>query len=214
MAPSPSPERTSTSAHDAASERGTVVTSSEAALLLDLASTSIVDGLDGRPLRVPRVEDLPAELRREVGAFVTLTVDGALNGCIGTIEGAGPLGQEVVRLARSAAFADPRLPALRREDLAGLVIEVSILSPFELLDVGSRAQLVRALRPGTDGLVIAAGPHRAVFLPDVWDQLPDPDDFVDHLFRKGGLVPGTWPSNLAAHRFTTEHVERPFRPRA
>jgi AmmeMemoRadiSam system protein A len=214
MAPSRSPEQSTVPAHDAARDRGAVVTSSEADLLLDLVGTSIVDGLEGRPLRVPRLEDLPPELRREVGAFVTLTVDGALNGCIGTIEGAGPLGQEVVRLARSAAFADPRLPALRREDLTGLVIEVSILSPFELVDAGSRARLVRALRPGTDGLVIAAGPHRAVFLPDVWDQLPDPDDFVDRLFRKAELEPGVWPPAMTAHRFTTEHFERPFRPRA
>ncbi len=119
-----------------------------------------------------------------------------------------------MRLARSAAFADPRLPALRWEDLPRLAIEVSILSPFEPIAARSRGELLAALRPGTDGLLVAAGPHRAVFLPDVWDQLPDPDDFVDHLFRKGGLVPGTWPSNLTAHRFTTEHFERPFRPRA
>lgn len=213
MAPSPSSEP-ATAAVDAAVGRGTVVTATEASRLLDLAEASILDGLDGRPPRLPALEDLPDELRRAAGAFVTLTVDGALNGCIGAIEGAGPLGQEVVRLARSAAFADPRLPALRREDLPGLVIEVSILSPFERLPARSRAELVTALRPGTDGLLITAGPHRAVFLPDVWDQLPDPHDFVDHLYRKGGLEPGTWPPATTAHRFTTERFERPFRPRA
>lgn len=212
MAPSPSSEP-ATAPH-AGSARGTVVTASEATHLLDLAEASILDGLDGRPPHLPALEDLPEELRRPAGAFVTLTVDGALNGCIGAIEGAGPLGQEVVRLARSAAFADPRLPALRHDDLPGLVIEVSILSPFERLAVRSRAELVAALRPGTDGLLIAAGPHRAVFLPDVWDQLPDPQDFVDHLYRKGGLEPGTWPPATTAHRFTTERFERPFRPRA
>ena len=197
MAPSPSPDP-----------------APDAALLLDLAEASIVDGLAGRPLRLPHLEELPPGIRREAGAFVTLTVDGSLNGCIGAIGGAAPLGQEVTRLARSAAFADPRLPALRHEDLPGLVIEVSILSPFEPLPARSRAELVAALRPGTDGLLIAAGSHRAVFLPDVWDQVPDPSDFVDHLYRKGGLAPGTWPPGMTAHRFTTQRFERPFRPRA
>lgn len=214
MAPSPSPDPATAAALDAIAGPGAVVAASEAALLLDLAEASIVAGLNGEPLRVPPLEDLPPELRREAGAFVTLTVDAALNGCIGAIEGAGPLGQEVVRLARSAAFADPRLPALRRQDLPHLQIEVSILSPFEPLVARSRAELVAALRPGTDGLLIAAGRRRAVFLPDVWDQLPDAGSFVDHLYRKGGLEPGTWPPGMSAHRFTTERFERPFRPRA
>lgn len=209
MAPSPSPEP----ATEADGTRGPVVTSREAGVLLDLADAAIVDGLTGRPLRVPALEDLPVELRREAGAFVTLTVDGALNGCIGAIEGAGPLGQEVARLARSAAFADPRLPALRPEDLDGLVVEVSILSPFERIAAGSLPDLVSALRPGTDGLLIAAGGRRAVFLPDVWDQLPQRQDFVDHLYRKAGLEPRTWPAGMTAHRFTTERFERPFRLR-
>ena len=138
MAPSPWRE---------AGGRGPVVTAGEAATLLDLAEASILDGLARRPLRQPDVDALPPELRREAGAFVTLTVHGALNGCIGTIEGAGPLGQEVVRLARSAAFADPRLPALRVEDLPGLVVEVSILSPFEPIPAGSLAELVAAHEP-------------------------------------------------------------------
>jgi AmmeMemoRadiSam system protein A len=214
MAPSPSPDPATAAALDAAAGRGAVVTSAEAGLLLDLADASILDGLDGRPMRPPPLSDLPAELRREAGAFVTLTVRGALNGCIGAIEGAGALGQEVVRLARAAAFDDPRLPPLRRADLAELVVEVSILSPFEPVAARSRAELVGALRPGTDGLLIGAGSHRAVFLPDVWDQIPDPGDFVDHLCRKGGLEPAPWPPGLTAHRFTTERFERPFRPRA
>lgn len=204
MAPSRSPDQPG---------RGPVVTSREASLLLDLAEASILDGLAGRPLRLPPEPELPPELRRRAGAFVTLTVHGALNGCIGAIEGAGPLGQQVARLARSAAFADPRLPALRADDLPGLEVEVSILSPFEPIPARSLPELLAALRPGTDGLLLSAGLARAVFLPDVWAQLPEPADFVDHLYRKAGLAPGTWPAGMAAHRFTTERFERPFRVR-
>lgn len=182
--------------------------------LLDLAEASIVDGLAGRPPHLPPLADLPSELRTARGTFVTLTVNGSLNGCIGTIEGAGPLGHEVVRLARAAAFDDVRFPALRTADLPGLVIEVSILSPFEPIAARSRQELVRSLRPGTDGLLIAAGSHRAVFLPDVWEQLSDPSEFVDHLYRKAGLEPGSWPAGMGAHRFSTERFERPFHPRA
>ena len=86
--------------------------------------------------------------------------------------------------------------------------------PFSRLAVGSLPELVAALRPGTDGLLIAAGAHRAVFLPDVWDQLPAPSEFVDHLYRKAGLAPGTWPPGMTALRFTTERFERSFRVRS
>ena len=77
MAPSPSSEPQ--------------VVPNDAELLLDLADASVIAGLTGRPVPLPALDALPAALRREVGAFVTLTVEGALNGCIGNIEGAEPL---------------------------------------------------------------------------------------------------------------------------
>ncbi len=172
----------------------------DAERLLDLAEAGIVAGLAGRPVPLP--DALPAALGRVVGAFVTLTVDGVLNGCIGNIDGVEPLGLAVPRLAWSAAFADPRLPALRADQYERLTISISILSPLAPLAVASREELVAALHAGADGLVIGTPARRAVFLPSVWEQLPDPGDFVDALYRKAGLRVGSWPPGMTAWRFS------------
>jgi AmmeMemoRadiSam system protein A len=195
MAPSPSADGR---LHDA-----------EAALLLDLAHAAIIDGLRRRPAVVPDLADLPPALREPRRVFVTLLVDGRLNGCIGSIDGDEPLGQAVGRLARSAAFADWRLPALRPGDYGSLLIEVSLLSPLEPVTATTRAELLDQLRPGDDGLVVEAGPRRGVFLPVVWEKVPDPDDFLDHLLDKAGIRPRTWPQNIEAWRFTVEKLSRP-----
>ncbi len=176
--------------------------------LLDIAENAIATALAGHSAVPPPLESLPPALHRRVGAFVTLKVHGRLNGCVGTIEGVEPLGCAVARLALSAAFADPRLPALQPSDYAHLEITLSLLSPLSPIEVRSRSELKGALRPGLDGLMISAGERQAVFLPSVWEQLPDPEDFLDHLWRKAGLRPGIWPANLRAFRFTAQHHER------
>lgn len=194
MAPLPSPE-----IH---------VVGVEAELLLDIADEAVVAGLAGRPPLTPDPADLPEVLRTPVGSFVTLTVLGELHGCIGSIEGFEPLGVSVARHAWAAAFSDPRFPPLRRNDYEHLAIEVSILSRLTKIPVGSRRELLAELRPGVDGLVIGADWRRAVFLPAVWDTLPDPDEFLDALYLKAGLVPGSWPGRMRAFRFTAEKIRR------
>lgn len=180
----------------------------EAALLLDLAEGAIVDGLSGRPLAGPDPAALPPALQEPRGVFVTLRVAGQLNGCIGSIHGTDPLGQAVARCARSAAFSDPRLPPLGHADLQSLTIEVSLLSPLAPVTAGSRQELLDQLRPGTDGLLITAGQRQGVFLPAVWDQLPDPEAFLSHLQLKAGIPLGNWPSVMEAWRFTAEKLTR------
>jgi len=180
----------------------------ETRLLLDIAAAAIIDGLLDRPPGAPPVTALPPPLREERGTFVTLTVDGSLNGCTGTIEGVEPLGHAVARHAWSSAFTDPRLPALRPEDHERLLIEVSVLSGLSPLPARSRDDLLDRLRPRVDGLVIAAGRRRAVFLPAVWEQLPDPAEFLDHLQLKAGLPAHSWPAEMRAHRFTAERFAR------
>lgn len=180
----------------------------EAELLLDIADEAIIAGLRGRAPITTDPADLPEVLRAHVGSFVTLTVLGELNGCIGSIEGFEPLGVSVAHHAQAAAFSDPRLPPLRPADYEYLVIEVSVLSPLAEIPAGSRQELLTGLRPGVDGLVIGVGSRRAVFLPVVWDALPDPDDFLDHLYVKAGLVPGSWPGRMRAFRFTVQKFHR------
>jgi uncharacterized protein len=188
------------------------LTEREGALLLDIADTAIREGLHGLLQTKPDLDALPAVLRSPSGAFVTLHVGGELNGCIGSVAGREPLAFETARHARSAAFADPRLPALRPADYAGLHIEVSVLTPLTPIEAATRAELVGRLRPGVDGVLLVAAGRQAVFLPKVWEQLRDPEDFLDHLLRKAGLPPTWWPPDTTALRFTTDSFGRPTGP--
>jgi AmmeMemoRadiSam system protein A len=180
----------------------------DAALLLDIAESSLTAALRGERAALPPLGRLPASLSAHVGVFVTLTVAGELNGCIGLVDPIEPLGHTVARLALAAAFDDPRLPALRWADLADLAIEISVMSPLEPLRADTRTALVAAIRPHRDGLVIRAGGHAAVFLPSVWEQLPDREHFVDRLVLKAGLRPGAWPTGMQAFRFTATRSRR------
>jgi AmmeMemoRadiSam system protein A len=177
-------------------------------LLLDIAERAIVAGLRDVGPTGPALHELPDALRRPAGTFVTLNVRGELNGCIGSIESDEPLGVGVARHAWSAAFTDPRLPALRWVDFDHLDIEISILSPLAPIAAPSRADLLDQLEPRVDGLLIAAGSRRAVFLPSVWEQLPSAATFLDHLFRKAGLPLDWWPDDLRAFTFTADKFGR------
>jgi len=184
------------------------VTPQQADLLLDIAEIAIRSRLDGVRYPGPDVTRLPERLTQPCGTFVTLHVDGKLNGCIGDMAGDHAVGTMVSRLAIRAAFEDTRLPKLRRRNLSGLHIDVSLLSPRSAAPAGTRADLLDHLRPSIDGLIITSGDHRAVFLPSVWAQLPRPDQFVDQLLRKAGLAVGGWPSDMHAETFTTESFGR------
>lgn len=189
-------------AHSPSTEDG-ALTSSEQELLLDLAEASIHDGLTSRVPTAVDLDSLPARLHEPRGAFVTLHVCDELNGCIGRLETDEPLGALVPLLAFESAFGDPRLPALQASDLPNLHVEISILSPLEQMAVRDRDDLLTQLQPGTDGVLIRAFPYQATFLPAVWASAPEPDFFVDLLFRKAGLPPGGWPPDLRVYRYRT-----------
>ncbi|AOV15937.1 hypothetical protein BJI67_01585 [Acidihalobacter aeolianus] len=190
MAPGPSPE-----AAYAPEER---------ARLRDIAAASIRHGLtQGAPLAVG-LGTLPAKLREPRATFVTLERSGRLRGCIGTLEARRPLAQDVADQAYAAAFRDPRFVPLEAGELPDLELKISVLSPPEALSAEAARALPDTLRPGIDGLIIEDGPHRATFLPSVWAQLPDPQDFVAALRQKAGLPPAGSNPNLRAFRYTTE----------
>lgn len=125
-------------------------------------------------------------------SFVTLTEDGRLRGCIGSLEARRPLRADVAGNAVAAATRDPRFLPVAPEEVARLRIEVSVLTPQRPLEAVSREEALARLRPGVDGVVLEDGYHRATFLPQVWEQLPDPDAFLGHLARKAGLSPSHW----------------------
>lgn len=174
--------------------------------LLRLAAGSVRHGLkEGRPLPV-RAEDHAPALRRDAACFVTLKHDGRLRGCIGSYEPRRPLAVEVAEHAFNAAFRDPRFPPLAASELPGLSLSLAVLGPTGDLAARDEADLIGRLRPGTDGLIVEEGNRRGLFLPAVWESLPDPKDFLRHLKNKAGLAADHWSPTLHFRRFGVEQI--------
>ncbi|MDR2112445.1 MAG: AmmeMemoRadiSam system protein A [Candidatus Accumulibacter sp.] len=141
------------------------------------------------------------DLARPAATFVTLTQQGQLRGCIGTLEACRPLATDVGKNAFAAAFHDPRFPPLRQNELEMTRVEVSLLDTPEPLRFTDEADALRQLRPGIDGLILSCGSHRATFLPQVWESLPTPPLFLQHLKLKAGLPVAFWGPNLTLARY-------------
>ena len=172
--------------------------------LLDLARTSIDSALRrGEPVPYSRESPHP-QLNRLAASFVTLRIGENLRGCCGTVEPSRPLHEDVWNNAWASAFADPRFPPLTPEEWQDTSIQISVLSEPERCDVGSEAELLEVLRPAIDGLVLEYGGKRSTFLPAVWEQLPNPGDFVHHLKMKAGWPVNFWPADMQVWRYTTE----------
>jgi AmmeMemoRadiSam system protein A len=172
--------------------------------LLSLARTSIEASLptgerapyDGPPLHTV--------LLRPGASFVTLRVGEDLRGCCGTIEATRPLHVDVWNNAYASAFADPRFPALTAHEWPSTGIEISVLSEPERCEVRSEAELLETLRPGLDGVILQAGARRTTFLPAVWEQLPEPRQFIRHLKLKAGWPADFWPPDMQVWLYSAE----------
>lgn len=176
---------------------------SRGAILLPLARASIGEALGGPA--VSRGDD-PSWLFEPGACFVTLRKNDDLRGCIGSLHAHRPLFDDVVENAKAAAFRDPRFPPLAAEELAAVCLEISVLSPPEPLEVQDEEDALRELRPGVDGVLLSWGTRRAVFIPKMWEQIPDPRQFLSQLRRKMGL-PGPWLAGTRVARFTAESWE-------
>jgi uncharacterized protein len=180
--------------------------------LLALAAESIRRGLAPPAPWEPDPALYPTDLSQPRASFVTLEIGAALRGCIGTLEAHRPLLLDVAHNAYAAAFQDPRFAPLRPDEYPRLSLHVSILSLPEPVAFGSESELIAKLRPGIDGLILREGRHRGTFLPSVWEQLPDPEDFLKHLKRKAGLPASHWSAQIEIQRYTTESFGGPVQP--
>jgi AmmeMemoRadiSam system protein A len=141
--------------------------------------------------------------------FVTLTLDGRLRGCIGSVVPHEPLVTDVAANAYKAAFQDPRFPKLTQDEVSRLDVSVSILSHARPMQARSEAEAIDALHPEVDGVILEARDpqgqtRRGLFLPHVWHELPDPKQFMRHLKAKAGLSPEGWPPGARLWRYRTE----------
>src|SRR5512139_2361610 len=143
-----------------------------------------------------------AWLQQPGASFVTLTRQGELRGCIGSLEAHRALEKDVRENAVAAAFHDPRFMPLSRREFDAIRVEVSLLSASEPLEVEDEAAALAALRPHVDGVVFEYGHLRSTFLPQVWEQLPDPDQFLAYLKRKAGLPMDFWAEQVRLSRYT------------
>jgi hypothetical protein len=168
------------------------LTTEEKQILLRLARQALEAGVRGEKLPPLDWESLPPRLREEGASFVTLTEQGNLRGCIGALEPYQPLAEDVREHAVSAALEDYRFRPVQPAELGRIRLEVSRLTVPVPLDYSAPEHLLQKLRPHVDGVVLRDGPRRATFLPQVWEKIPDPADFLDNLCYKMGAAADTW----------------------
>lgn len=174
--------------------------------LLALAAASIRYPLSGRTLAV-QPADVAAELGAPGASFVTLTRGGELRGCLGSQRAWRPLVTDVIENAAAAASSDPRFPRLTAEELPGLGLSLSLLTPDVPVAAATEAELLQALRPGRDGVVLVEGSHRGLFLPQMWEEIQSPAEFMAWLKRKAGLPQTYWSATVRVSRFETLSVK-------
>jgi AmmeMemoRadiSam system protein A len=181
------------------------MTGDEGLVLLKLARETIAESLGGPKAGRP----YDAFLKQPGAVFVTLRdPEGELRGCIGSILAHRTLLDDVKHNAIAAASQDPRVTPVSNAELPGLHIEVSVLSPLEPLEVSSEEDALEKIRPGIDGIELSAQGRRAVFIPKMWEQLPETKEFLRYLRMKAGL-PKTWAEGTKLRRFTAETFGEP-----
>ena len=171
---------------------GEGLSTEERSILLRLARHAIESGVRRQPLDMLDIAALPEQLREPGATFVTLTERDMLRGCVGALEAYQPLAEDVREHAIAAALEDYRFPPVRPEEVPWIKIEISRLTAPIPLDYDRPEDLLKLLRPGIDGVILREGLRRATFLPQVWEKLPDPREFLGHLCLKMGVDSNYW----------------------
>ncbi len=168
------------------------LTDEQKKFLLKLARNTIKAASRREPLPVVDEKNLDEKLKVKTACFVTLTKGGNLRGCIGHISAIEPLYKAVIENAQAAAMYDTRFEPVKYDEVNNIEIEISILTEPKELNYNSAEDLLAKLRPGVDGVILNIGGRRSTFLPQVWEQLPNKVDFLNHLSLKAGCSPSEW----------------------
>ncbi len=168
-----------------------------------LARDAIAYGLEHDDVMPIDITDYAVALQQKRACFVTLHLDGALRGCVGSLFAYRPLANDIVGHAYTAAFRDPRFAGVTADELPALDIEISVLGEPEPMQFDNEADLLQQLQPGKDGLVLEFGNNKGTFLPSVWEQLPDRKEFLDQLKLKANLPPFWWDDAVKISRYET-----------
>ena len=159
--------------------------------LVQIARNSVEKFFEKGRLRIKKVED--EEFTQKLGVFVTIETwpTESLRGCIGFPYPEYPLYEAVQRAAVDAAFNDPRFPPLGKNELNNVTFEISILSTPKEIKIRKPLEILEKLEP-FNGVILEVGWRKALFLPQVWKQLPNKEDFLSNLCMKAGLPPDCW----------------------
>jgi AmmeMemoRadiSam system protein A len=174
------------------------------ARLLARARAAIAHGLG----LGPAPQDDPA-LSDRGATFVTLTLDGQLRGCIGSLKPYRALAEDVAANARAAAFDDPRFAPLSVAQWPRLRVEVSLLGSAQFIEARDEATVLAHLRPGEDGVIFFDGCRKSTFLPQVWEQIPEPRAFLAALKQKAGLPPDYWSNSVMVATYPVRKWREP-----
>lgn len=172
--------------------------------VISTCKKSILAGLNKE---LPACEKIPAVFNEQGACFVTLEKNSELRGCIGSIIAHRPLIEDLAKNAQSSAFSDPRFQPLKEDEFEQLSIDVSLLSDPVKMEFNDESELLIQIRPFIDGIIIKERNYQAVYLPSVWEQLPEKELFLDSLKIKAGLPPKYFSSTFEAYRFTTEYIK-------
>ena len=165
--------------------------------LVSQARKAIADALG---LDAPAGIDHP-DFAKRGASFVTLTIAGELRGCIGSLSAQRALGDDVRSNAVSAALSDPRFPPLPAAEFGKVQVEVSLLTEPEFMEFRDEADALAQLVPGRDGVIFFNGCQKSTFLPQVWEQLPEPHMFMAALKQKARLPVDFWGPGVMLARY-------------
>lgn len=179
----------------------------ERQIILKVVDDAIKFGLEKNQILLLRLTDYPKKLRQLGASFVTIEIEKKLRGCMGTLEAYQPLIQDIAQNSYAAAFRDPRFYPLTVAEYPKITKHISILSPATPIIFTSEKDLLEKIRPGIDGLILSERGRRGTFLPAVWESLPTPELFFNHLKLKAGLPENYWSNTLTVSRYTVEVVE-------
>lgn len=178
-------------------------------ILLSIARDAIKSQFEARSIDESALFEAYPELKEKGASFITLTQDGRLRGCIGSIIAHQTLLEDIIHNARAAAFKDPRFLPLQMNELEKTRIELSLLTPPQLLEYRDRAELKVRIRPGIDGVILKYQNAQATFLPQVWDELKEFDLFFSHLCQKAGLDAGCLDGHPEIYTYQVEKLKEP-----
>jgi AmmeMemoRadiSam system protein A len=171
---------------------------------IDICYDSIEAHFKGEYDFIP--EGIPTAFQQLGASFVTLKIGGNLRGCIGSINAHSPLIRDLTQNAYGAAFQDPRFKPLTPEEFESTEISVSLLSTPRRIVFNSEQSLLDSITPNVDGVIIRDGIFQSVYLPCVWEQLPDKSDFLESLKVKAGLPRNHFSRSLEAFKFSVECI--------